>query len=110
MSDQLAHLLQISTGPSVSVRIVPVGHAVLAAGYGPFTLLEFPDKRPVVYREEPGVGVFVDNEQDVKAYRAVINHLDTVALTSERSRELIVQVAAECYGDSPPLDAVLREL
>jgi hypothetical protein len=97
MSEQLAHLRRLSARPSVSVRIVPAGHAVQAVGYGPFTVLEFTDKRPVVYREEPGVGVFVDNGQELKAYRAVIDHLDAVAFTPERSRELIGQIATQSY-------------
>lgn len=96
MADQLAHLLRIAAQPSLSVRVVPAGCGVLAAGYGPFTLLEFEYQRPVVYREDPGVGVFTDAQHEVAAYRAVLEHLNTIALTPKASNELIVQVIAEC--------------
>ncbi len=95
MFSQLSRLVRIATRPSVSLRVVPAGRAVLVAGYGPFTLLEYAGHRPVVYREEPAVGVFVDTDHEVRAYRAVLDHLNEVALTPEDSHDLIVQIAAE---------------
>jgi hypothetical protein len=99
MSEQLHHLLMMSVRPSVSVRIIPIGQAVHAAGYGPFTLLEFGDNPPAVYREEPAAGVFLDNEREVGGYRAIADRLNKVALDEERSRELMIQVVTDLYGE-----------
>jgi transcriptional regulator with XRE-family HTH domain len=98
MRDQLHHLLQISQRPSVSVRVVPIGHGVHACGKGAFTLLEFADHAPVVHREDHGAGVLLDHHHEVDACRSTIEQLDRGALGEHPSRDLIGQIAADLYS------------
>jgi hypothetical protein len=99
MSGQLHHLIQMSILPSVSVRVVPIGCGVHASQRGPFTLLEFRQWPPVLYREDP-VAVLLDDDPVVASYRSIAYHLSGVALDELRSRELISQIAVELYGEA----------
>jgi hypothetical protein len=98
MSDQLHHLLTISVGPTVSVRVVPIGKSVYV-GQWPFTLLEFEDDSPVVYREEAAAGVFVDSAHEITAYQTIVDRLNGSALNETESRTMIGQIATELYGE-----------
>jgi transcriptional regulator with XRE-family HTH domain len=100
MSEQLHHLLSMSVRPSLSIRVLPIGHGVHVCGGGPFTLLEFADHLPVVYREDHAAGVLVDHPNEVRTCRSVVGQLDSVALDEQRSRELIAEVAAALYVDA----------
>lgn len=105
MSDQLHHLIRMSIRPSVSVRVVPIGQGVHAGRHGPFTVLEFREWRPVLYREDP-VATLLDEDPLVALYRSIARHLDTVALDESESRELIGRIAVELYGgDNDQVDA-----
>jgi hypothetical protein len=98
MSEQLHHLIRMSMRPSISVRVVPIGHGVHASRHGPFTLLEFREWRPVLYREDP-VAVLLDEDPVVASYRSIVNQLDPVALDEQPSRELIGQIAVDLYSE-----------
>jgi transcriptional regulator with XRE-family HTH domain len=98
MSEQLHHLLRMSVRPSVAIRVVPIGQAAHAGRYGGFSLLEFADEAPAVYRESPTDGVFVDDPEGVTAYRAIARSLDRVALDVPQSRKLIAEIATGAHG------------
>jgi hypothetical protein len=59
MSDQLQYLLMMSFSPGCSVRVVPFGCGLHAGQHGGFTVLEFADHAPVVYRENHTTGVLL---------------------------------------------------
>lgn len=101
MSDQLHHMLRVSVRPSVSVRVVPVGHAVHAGLHGGFSLLEFAECGPVLYREGHVAGVMLDHDPAIDACLSIVDHLDRIALDDERSREMIGNIAIELYDENP---------
>jgi hypothetical protein len=98
MSDQLHHLIRMSIRSSVSVRVVPIGQGVHAGRHGPFTVLEFREWRPVLYREDP-VAVLLDEDPLVALYRSIARDLDSAALDESESRERIGRIAVELYGE-----------
>jgi hypothetical protein len=63
----------------------------------PFTMLEFPDAADpaVVYLEHLTGSLIVENEDDVRRYRAVFDHLRAEALGTGPSADLIARAAAE---------------
>jgi len=110
MSEQLHHLIDLSVLPTMSIRIVPVGHSVTVCGGGPFTLLGFADNPPAVYREVHTVGMLLDHPMDVAASRSAAAQLDSVALDEQQSRYLIGRVAADLYADDELSSSPVREV
>jgi transcriptional regulator with XRE-family HTH domain len=102
MSEQLHHLLRMSVRPSLSIRVVPIGHSVHVCGGGQFTLLEFADHPSVVYREDHSAGLLVDHPNEVRTCRSVVAQLNSVALDEQQSRELIGEIVADLYVDAAP--------
>ncbi|HEX4225606.1 MAG TPA: helix-turn-helix transcriptional regulator [Pseudonocardiaceae bacterium] len=96
-SDQLCHLMRMSTRPDISVRIVPAGHGDI--GKGPCVLLEFADGDPVVYLERLVNSAFRTDPVDVDAYRDMFAVLASASLGEGQSRELIANRVVELYED-----------
>jgi transcriptional regulator with XRE-family HTH domain len=99
MREQLHELLRLSVRSYLSIRVIPAavgGHAGMA---GAFWLLEFAEFTPVVYLEGETSGVFLENEEPIKAYQRVLEGLATMALSEGQSRDLISDLAVELYPD-----------
>lgn len=99
MAEQLHHLLCLSVRPELSVRVIPIDHGAAAGSSGGFTVMEFDGYDPVVYREHPTGGLFLDHPGEVAAHRAITDRLDVVALDEGRSRDLIGQLAVDLGND-----------
>jgi hypothetical protein len=78
--------------------VVPRGRGTYIGQHGGFTLLEFTDYSPALYRADHATGVLFDNAWDVAVYRSVVRTLDALALDEERSRALISDIAAGLSG------------
>lgn len=98
MSDQLQHLLRISVRPHLSLRVVPARIGVHAGISGSFTLMEFSEFRPVTYLESETSSVFLEKPEETASYQNILTLLADSALSEERSREFIAEVATELYG------------
>lgn len=96
-SDQLCHLMRMSTRPDVSLRVVPAGHGDV--GKGQCVLLEFADAAPVVYLERLVNSSFRTDPAEVRAYRDLFGVLAGIALGEGQSRELIANRVVELYED-----------
>lgn len=94
MSDQLHHLLRMSVRSELSIRVVPNGRGA----YGAFTLLEFDDDPPTVYREQYAAGVLTERSNEIDACESVVGHLDRVALDEHDSRDLIGRIVVDVYS------------
>ncbi|MGV9723047.1 helix-turn-helix domain-containing protein [Nocardia beijingensis] len=106
MDRQLHHLVKVSALPNVSVRIVPFGaRSILGSYVGSFSLLEFPQlpqsklaEPPIVYVEEYAGDLYLEREAEVERYRRALREIDRVALDKDKSRSLILAVAAKEYA------------
>lgn len=97
MSDQLHEILRMSVRSSLTVRILPAAVGAYAATAGPFILMEFPEFKPVTYLETETSSVFLEEPEEIVAYRRILAALDDTALDEGQSRELIGNLAVELY-------------
>jgi hypothetical protein len=96
-SDQLCHLMRMSTRPDVSLRVIPASHGDV--GQGPCVLLEFGDAAPVVYLERLVNSSFRTDPEEILTYRDMLAVLTSIALGEGQSRELIANRVVELYED-----------
>jgi hypothetical protein len=97
MRDQLAHLVEISSLPRVTIQVVPFARGGHAAAGGSFTVLRFaePDVPDIVYIEHLTSALYLDGREDVDHYLEVMNDLSTEALTPGRSAALLAEISKE---------------
>ncbi len=99
MLEQSQHLLRMSMRSFLTLRVVPValgGHAAVA---GSFTLMEFAEFRPVTYLESETSCVFLEQREEIAAYRRILGALAETSLGEGESRQLIATLATELYAD-----------
>ncbi|GAA3462712.1 helix-turn-helix domain-containing protein [Saccharothrix longispora] len=98
MRDQALHLARMSDRPLTLPRVVPMaagGHLALRSSA---TLLTFAEPiKPMVWVDTEAATVFHDATPVVRDYEAKMRHLDRVALSVERSHEVLVHWA-DAYG------------
>ncbi len=96
MRAQLRRLADLAAQPSLTIQVLPFGTAAQVQAISPFTMLEFADAADpaVVYLEHLTGGVFVENEDEVRRYRVVFDHLRAEALGTVESADLITRAAA----------------
>lgn len=93
MAEQLRHVVEMSRRRNITVRVVPLDHAVHPGLEGPFVLLEFPKAKPVVHLEQRRLGAFLDDPSDVDDYATVTTTLERVAMSPTDSVKLIADRA-----------------
>lgn len=98
MSGQLHHLQQMTTRPNVTIRVIPRSIGSHPGIAGSFTLLEVSDFRPVVYLESDTSCLFLDQPEEIAAYRSILDGLDGVALSDRGSSDLTAALATELYA------------
>jgi transcriptional regulator with XRE-family HTH domain len=94
MRRQLAHLIELSSFPHITIQVVPFtagGHAAIA---GPVTILrppggELPD---VVYLEQLTGGVYPDKPAEIEQYRHMMNRLVVEAHPPAHTRDFLARV------------------
>ncbi|MFI7433185.1 Scr1 family TA system antitoxin-like transcriptional regulator [Micromonospora haikouensis] len=104
MAQQLGQLLQLSTLPHVSLRVLPlaVGPHRGAVG-GEFVLLDFPlgnrstPDPSVVYSESWTGALYLDRPSEFAAYEKAWASLLALSLDAEQSRQLINKIVGEVH-------------
>jgi transcriptional regulator with XRE-family HTH domain len=93
LREQLAHLLDITTRPNVSLQVVPF-HSGGSAAEGSFSMLRFaePELPDVVYLEHLSGALYLDKPDDVEAYAMVVQRLAVEAETPDESRDRLTKV------------------
>ena len=88
---QLAHLLELTAEPSVTLQIAPFRACAHPAAGGPFTLLSFPssDLPDVVYLEQLTSALYLDKPEEVEGYTRVMDRLCAMAESPERTRAVL---------------------
>jgi transcriptional regulator with XRE-family HTH domain len=95
MRRQLRHLIDCAERPNVTVRVVPLRVGLYAGLQGPFACMDFADEPSLVYVENHHVGMFLDEKEDIAAYRVAFGNILNVALKPAESLELISDIAGE---------------
>jgi len=101
MCDQIHHLLKMSIRRSLELRIIPssAGHAAQTES---FVLMESGEFDPVVYLEGAVSVAFLEEPDQIAAYRRILSALDKSALNRTKSQELITALASELSGRASP--------
>ena len=97
-------LLTLSKAPNVSLRVIPSSWMLPATAVSGFTVMEFGNLSPLVYREEPTSSVFIDDQDQVAAHLEIVREIRQVALNLPRSSELVKQIKNEPRPDLALVD------
>jgi transcriptional regulator with XRE-family HTH domain len=89
MRDQLAHLLELSHRPNITVRVHPFSAGTLTSPDGGFTLLTMPAPFPVVAQVSTEAGALYVEMPQVVRFEAAYTRLQRAALDIEDSRTFI---------------------
>lgn len=95
MNEQLLHLVFTSSLPRVEIRVLEAATAPLAIFGSGFYLMEYPGYRPLVYAQTRTASLFLEEEAEVQAHRAVLADLATCALDGRQSREWLAAMASD---------------
>lgn len=91
MRAQLAHLLQMTALPNLTLQIIPFDVGPHAAAGGPFTILRFPepDLPDLVYLEQLDSATYLDGPDQVAQYLSVMNEICVQALSKAASKDML---------------------
>ncbi len=97
MSDQLAALITAAERPNMTLQVVPFDAGAHAGLEGSFILIEFPgeDDPDVVYMEGAMGDLYLESVAEVTRYTLAFERIRTLALTPEKTVDMIAAVAKE---------------
>jgi transcriptional regulator with XRE-family HTH domain len=97
MRAQLRHLVEVSRRPNVTIQVLPFSQGWHPGTTGSFSILEFPDgvHSPVAYIESPAGEMYLEREEEVRRASLTYTHLQTVALSAGKSRDLMAALARQ---------------
>ncbi|MFF0671841.1 helix-turn-helix domain-containing protein [Streptomyces tendae] len=101
MDQQLKHLHETAESPNVDIQILPFSAGAHAAGAGHFVILGRDDEREplnsmaVVYIEMRRRGVYLDDAEDVSAYKLTFDYLRSQAADVTLSSRLVARARQE---------------
>ncbi len=97
MRQQIRHLVDLLSGPRLSVRIIPFSAGAHPSMKGSFTILEFADwDNDLLYLETAGDNVTTRDDQElITQYQVNFSLLTDIALESEQSIKLLESRAAQ---------------
>ena len=87
MDEQRRRLLELAKYPNITLRVLPFSRGAHAGMDGQFNLLEFPEKADpdVVYLEQAGSGLVLEDPEDVRRYTLMFGSLLSKALKPDES-------------------------
>lgn len=97
MRNQLAHLIEMSRRPNVTIQVLPFKVGGHAAAGGPFSVLHFAesDLSDIVYLEQLSTAQYLDKPDMVGKYQAVMERLGLEATTPEDSRTRLQAILSD---------------
>jgi hypothetical protein len=95
MRDQLERLVEAARRPRCNIQVLPTSageHGSMASG---FIILSFanPADPPVAYMETRAGSLYVEEEDEVRQYTTLFQHLSATALSPRESTRVIVKAA-----------------
>lgn len=100
MRAQLSHIIDLAqTRPNITVQVVPFSAGLYPAQSVTFVIMDFDadDEDPGLVHVEPGFSssIYVEDRADIYLYSRVFGHLLEIALSPERSLELLRAAALD---------------
>jgi transcriptional regulator with XRE-family HTH domain len=93
MREQLDRLVELAKLPNVDLQVIAATGAYPAMGF-PFSILSFAGAYPDVgYVESIGMGVYIEEAEDLERYQRSFAGLRKVALSESKSRSFIAEIA-----------------
>ncbi len=92
---QLQHLVSVAEWPNVTLRVVPLAAGAHAGLQGPFVILEFNGEGALVFVENQGTGLFLEDEADLAGYRLALGNILNAALAPPATVDLLAALVAE---------------
>lgn len=91
MTDQLRHLLDMSTQPHITFQVLPYKVGAHPGMHGAFAVMDFPEAADpeLVYIENMAGALYLEKESDVRRYAEMFNQLRAAALNVADSRTLV---------------------
>lgn len=96
MRAQLQHLIDLGKRPKISIQVVPFSEGWHQGTVGSFSILEFPEAvhSPVAYVVSQAGDVYLEREDDMRRVTLNFSHLQSAALSTRKSQELIAAIAS----------------
>jgi hypothetical protein len=97
MRGQLARLDQAAAAPNITVQAIPFDAGAHPGMDGSFVVLEFPDPadQSIVYTESAAGGLFLEQDEEIRRYILMFEHLRAAALRPQATAALLAAIAAE---------------
>lgn len=96
MAAQLAKILEVSSLPNVTVRVIPFAKGFHPALESNFTILELQAPTPGVVFVEGLIGsVYLERPEDLKRYREIFDRLQSIAFSPQDTADLIAHLSCE---------------
>jgi transcriptional regulator with XRE-family HTH domain len=95
MQRQLAHLATMAEKPNVTLRVVQKCVGSYTGLRGPFVILEFTEEPDLVFVENHGTNMFLEEDRHLAAYRLALSNILAVALYRADSGKLVHSLAAD---------------
>lgn len=92
MLDQLQMLQKYADISNVEIRVIPVRCGWHPGLEGPFDIVEFADRTPVVHLENRVSALFLHEDNEVQAYQSALDRVKEVAMSPSESYGLIADV------------------
>lgn len=89
--EQLRHVMKMAEKPHITVQVLPHSLGGHQGCDGPYTLLQFERRSPVVYIEAKRSGIFLEDVNDVEPFVVASKELAGQALGPEESRVFIAR-------------------
>ncbi len=97
MRGQLARLHEAAAAPNITVQAIPFDAGAHPGMDGSFVVLEFPDPadQSIVYTESAAGGLFLEQDEEIRRYILMFEHLRAAALRPQATATLLAAIAAE---------------
>ena len=97
MRAQIAHLIEATALPNVTIQVVPFQAGGHSAAGGPFSLLRFPepDLPDVVFLEQLTSALYLDRREDVDSYQAVMERLCLQAVPATQTADRLKAILGD---------------
>ncbi|WP_232805811.1 helix-turn-helix domain-containing protein [Glycomyces xiaoerkulensis] len=100
MRAQLQELIDFCEMPNVRIQIIPFSSGNHSGAGGAFTWLRFPsdDLKDVIYLEHLTSGLYLDRDDEVDVYSAVMEHLCVQAARPDQTPGILRDIIEESYS------------
>lgn len=101
MAEQLRYLVEVAERPNIEIRVIPDDLKQWTLVHeGAFVLYKFPKAAPIVHLEHYRGPAFLYDREDVSAYINAIDTLADVAMSPDRSVELMATLVEKLEGNA----------